>query len=73
MTTQDLAADIYARVITERILGNPKVWEVPEKQARGIAAAALAAAGVFASVAWEGPQPQPPPPTDPALTPAKFA
>jgi hypothetical protein len=61
MTAQDLAADIFARVITDRILGNPKVWEVPEKQARGIAIAALEAAQVFAQIAWEGPQPQPPP------------
>jgi hypothetical protein len=59
MTTQDLAAEIFARVITDRILGNPKVWEVPEKQARGIARAALDAAQVFAQEAW--PEPTPPP------------
>jgi hypothetical protein len=59
MTTQDLAAEIFCRVITERILGNPTVWEVPEKQAHGIAQAALDAATVFASLAW--PEPTPPP------------
>ena len=48
MTTNDLAAEIFCRVITDRILGNPKVWEVPEKQARGIAKAALDAAEIFA-------------------------
>jgi hypothetical protein len=52
MTTQDLAAEIFCRVITDRILGNPKVWEVPEKQARDIALAALKAAEVFALEAW---------------------
>jgi hypothetical protein len=54
MTTQDLAAEIFCRVITDRILGNPKVWEVPEKQAHDIAKAALDAAEVFAGIAWPG-------------------
>jgi hypothetical protein len=54
MTTSDLAAEIFCRVITDRILGNPKVWEVPEKQARDIAKAALDSAEVFAQVAWPG-------------------
>jgi hypothetical protein len=67
VTTQDLAADIFARVITDRILGNPKVWEVPEKQARGIAQAALDAAAIFAQIAWEGAPPQPTPTEPPAI------
>jgi hypothetical protein len=62
MTTSDLAAEIFCRVITDRILGNPKVWEVPEKQARGIAQAALDAAQVFGSLAWTEPTAAPPPP-----------
>jgi hypothetical protein len=61
MTTQDLAAEIYVRVMVDRILGNPKVWEVPEKQARGIAKAALDAAEVFAGIAWPEPTAAPPP------------
>jgi hypothetical protein len=48
MTTNDLAAEIFCRVLTQRILDNPKVWEVPEKQARDIARAALDAAEIFA-------------------------
>jgi hypothetical protein len=54
MTSNELAAEIFARVIADRILGNPKVWEVPEKQARGIARAAITAANAFASVTQEG-------------------
>jgi hypothetical protein len=48
MTTNDLAAEIFCRVLTQRILDYPLVWEVPEKQTRSIAKAALDAAEIFA-------------------------
>ena len=42
-----LASQIYVRVIKDRILGAPKTWVVPEKQAKAIAQACLAAAQTF--------------------------
>jgi len=51
MTTDDpvtvLASQIYVRVIKDRILGAPKTWVVPEKQAKAIARACFSAAQTF--------------------------
>jgi hypothetical protein len=44
-----LAREIYIRVIKDKILGAPKTWEVPDKQAKAIAKACLSAAQTFFS------------------------
>jgi hypothetical protein len=67
MTTQELAADIYARILQDRILpGGPSAWTVDSKEAIAIAAACLEAADIFAEQALSWPSTplykEPPPP-----------
>lgn len=47
MNTEELAAKIYARVVSDRILGAPKVWVIEPKQAQKIAVACWSAAEIF--------------------------